>query len=193
MFVGFSCDANCCRSKRVGIDKAFYQVQQAVKRARLNQNPSNEDARALARLRAIINEADGATASQISPSQSSRQGGAEEEDDDGDDDGGSGSESDDADGTGSAATPAAFPQQRDDNLDVDGAENPLQLLARASYFRPSTETRAQPSPQKPKFEGRSDISAFFTSPRSDLDVGDDVDPISLGLVSEEEAESLFTL
>lgn len=104
-----------------------------------------------------------------------------------------GGDGDDAAQDDSTSTPN-FPHQSDETLDVDGAENPLQLLARASYFRPSTEPRPQPSPQKPRQEESvDDIHDFFASPRSDLDVGDDIDPISLGLVSEEEAEGLFTL
>lgn len=94
-----------------------------------------------------------------------------------------------------------FPQRAEEGLAIDGAENPLQLLARASYLKPSYEPRSRTSPQQVRNKRSStghgsDSSAFhnfFTPARVYLDIGDDVDPISLGLVSEEEAESLFAL
>lgn len=88
-----------------------------------------------------------------------------------------------------------------ESLAVDDAENPLQLLARASYFTPSAEERSKRSPQKTRHDAAtsSDAAAgahvklgdFFSITRSDLDIGDDIDPISLGLVEEDEAEMLF--
>ena len=38
-----------------------------------------------------------------------------------------------------------------------------------------------------------EIQAFFAPAQVHLDVGPDVDPVSLGLVSEEEADKLFNL
>lgn len=84
-------------------------------------------------------------------------------------------------------------------LAVDDAENPLQLLARASYFTPSAEERGKRLPQKTRQDAaaasdaeHAKLNDFFSITRSDLDVGDDIDPISLGLVEEDEAEMLFT-
>jgi hypothetical protein len=91
-----------------------------------------------------------------------------------------------------------------DSLAVDDAENPLQLLARASYLQPSPDSRQGRSPQttrtpqntskQAQSENTSDdLYAFFAPARALLDVGDDIDPVSLGLVSEDEATALFDL
>ena len=78
------------------------------------------------------------------------------------------------------------------DIDADGlddAENPLQLLARASDLHvPSIKPR----------EHRSDSSDpqhvkwYFAPVRAKLDIGEDVDPVDLGLASLEEAEMLFS-
>ena len=91
-----------------------------------------------------------------------------------------------------------------ESLAVDDAENPLQLLARASYLQPSPDSRHGRSPQttrtpqntahQSRGENTSeDLYAFFAPARALLDVGDDIDPVSLGLVSEDEAAALFDL
>lgn len=93
-----------------------------------------------------------------------------------------------------------FIQRTESSLAIDDAENPLQLLARASYIQPSPESRHGSSPGQPLIaiaspaqQSGDEISAFFAPARVHLDVGEDVDPVLLGLVSDEEAESLFTL
>lgn len=119
----------------------------------------------------------------------------------------------DEDASNLASTPDV-PPAGVETLPVDDAENPLQLLARASYFQPHEEPRAadrgQPSASpavrgtrdshkhhrgvlSDKSRETKDLQAFFASATSaNLDVGDDVDPVSLGLATAEEAESLFT-
>ncbi|OAR01888.1 hypothetical protein LLEC1_05965 [Akanthomyces lecanii] len=179
------------KNKRVGIDKAIYQVQQAARRAGKGGRGSKADETILARLRDILHEDD---------------------DDDGD---ALGEDDDDAitssrqNGTMSAS--ASAQEVKPDSgaryhrppgemsLAVDDAENPLQLLARASYFTPSAEERGKRTPQKTRQDAaaasdaeHAKLNDFFSITRSDLDVGDDVDPISLGLVEEDEAEMLFT-
>lgn len=189
------------KNKRVGIDKALYQVHQAVRRARSavsgsGAQASAEDEKVLARLRDIMGEMDGVASNDVSPSDSRHPGNYDEgetpmsEDDD---------ESAAAGGDNSMSD---FAQQRSqDPLAVDDAENPLQLLARASYFRPSSEEAKRHSPQKTRQDAspgdaapaqQRNLNEFFSLTRSDLDVGDDLDPIALGLVSEDEAESLFS-
>lgn len=93
-----------------------------------------------------------------------------------------------------------FIQRTEESLAIDDAENPLQLLARASYIQPSPDSRHGSSPQvplmavaSPQQKSEDDIQAFFAPASVHLDVGEDVDPVSLGLVSDEEAESLFSL
>lgn len=115
------------------------------------------------------------------------------------DDAASSSDDDGRDGNGPRSMPG-FSQRPEDA--IDDAENPLQLLARASYFQPS-ESRQRQSPQQPRHHATTEgtisrpespgLQDFFTSAHVNLDIGEDIDPISLGLVTEEEAESLFSL
>ena len=84
---------------------------------------------------------------------------------------------------------------------VDDAENPLQLLARASYLQDSPDSRNGKSPlsmraaasRDKRHEGDQSLYAFFAPARARLDIGDEVDPVALGLVSDEEASTLFSL
>ncbi|KAF5977884.1 hypothetical protein FCOIX_6216 [Fusarium coicis] len=97
--------------------------------------------------------------------------------------------------------PVAMPdfiQRTQQSLAIDDAENPLQLLARASYIQPSLESRHGNSPiqahtASTQGQTEDEIQAFFAPAQVHLDVGPDVDPVSLGLVSEEEADKLFNL
>lgn len=93
----------------------------------------------------------------------------------------------------------------DDSLALDDAENPLQLLARASDLQltPTGRGDAQklslPAPQQTSitensYQGYdSGPKSFFVPVRASRDVGPDIDPIELGLVTVDEAESLFSL
>lgn len=122
------------------------------------------------------------------------------------------------------------PSHRDvpeENLALDDAENPLQLLARASDLQlsPVGVRHVPKSPPMPlissvppslpqevlvvdrrradRDEGREfdaeldrreqSAKSFFVPARANLDVGDDLDPVELGLVTFDESESLFTL
>lgn len=81
----------------------------------------------------------------------------------------------------------------DDNFSVDDAENPLQLLARASDLSaPNKQTSYLSPPRFPGAVGDQQLRDFFGPFRPSLDVGEDIDPIELGLVTEEEATILFT-
>jgi len=86
----------------------------------------------------------------------------------------------------------------DDNYSVDDAENPLQLLARASDLSvPSVpQTYAPnilPSAQILRQDiGRQyDLQTFFGPIRANLDLGEDIDPVDMGLVNLEETDMLF--
>ncbi len=180
-------------SKRVGLDKALYQIEQAVKRARGAQKHSADDVKVMTHLRDLLGDVDAAetSPSQASASQRRSYGDTEEASSSGDDDG--------EDNAG-AASMNDFVHRTEESLAIDDAENPLQLLARASYIQPSSDSRSRPSPQvRPgshQSPGQADESAaleeFFTSTHVSLDVGDDIDPITLGLVTQEEAETLFS-
>lgn len=84
-----------------------------------------------------------------------------------------------------------------DNLAVDEAENPLQLLARTSELF-SNQNRNTPDlsltqrQRLLRYEATgTDLERFFSPSKPILDVGPDLDPISLGLVELSEAEALF--
>ncbi|KAK4093121.1 transcriptional regulator family: Fungal Specific TF [Purpureocillium lilacinum] len=181
------------KNKRVGLDKALYQIEQAVKRARGAQKHSADDVKVMTHLRDLLGDVDAAetSPSQASASQRRSYGDTEEASSSGDDDG--------EDNAG-AASMNDFVHRTEESLAIDDAENPLQLLARASYIQPSSDSRSRPSPQvRPgshQSPGQADESAaleeFFTSTHVSLDVGDDIDPITLGLVTQEEAETLFS-
>jgi hypothetical protein len=92
----------------------------------------------------------------------------------------------------------------ENNLAIDDAENPLQLLARASDLQLSPKTSngrtvinnkipIRTVTSREKLDDVGEAQSFFTSIRVTLDVGDDIDPISLGLVTDDEAEALFSL
>ncbi|KAI0595727.1 hypothetical protein F4775DRAFT_568050 [Biscogniauxia sp. FL1348] len=93
----------------------------------------------------------------------------------------------------------------EDQLNLDDAENPLQLLARTSELLSSITTQVDASgtgriPSK-SFSSRGqatendhdgDLQKFFGRFQPRLDVGEDLDPVDLGLVSLAEADTLFT-
>lgn len=88
----------------------------------------------------------------------------------------------------------------EEQLNLDDAENPLQLLARTSELlstiAPHLPGSALASLHK-RFSGRpsasdSHLQTFFGGFNGRLDVGDDLDPIELGLVTLAEAEALFS-
>lgn len=125
---------------------------------------------------------------------------------------------------GSPDTLPHVAHRREGSLTVDDAENPLQLLARASNLQLSPTPgasghspgqllrpgRRQNSDHRPNIDkhhnddydddddddsnnnsSNSEIQSFFTGVRVNLDVGNDIDPIEMGLVTEAEAEELF--
>lgn len=207
-------------SKRVGIDKALFQVEQAVKRSG-SEGGRPEDVKVVARLRELLDELNASeqltglnhysrdsagrpgaqaggfygsgAADAQSENLSDSEGGMDEEEE----------EEEEEDASNIDSTPG-LTQANEETLAIDDAENPLQLLARASYFQPPEEPK-HPSPRFPvpiergaaragaKSSSSKELHDFFAPARVNLDVGDDIDPISLGLVSMEEAEAAFAL
>ncbi|KAI5856746.1 hypothetical protein GGS23DRAFT_588462 [Durotheca rogersii] len=90
----------------------------------------------------------------------------------------------------------------EDHLSLDDAENPLQLLARTSELLSSITPHSQrpgragpPSkfaPNRGVIAEGDDLQRFFGRFQPRLDIGEDLDPIELGLVSLPEAEALFS-
>jgi hypothetical protein len=86
----------------------------------------------------------------------------------------------------------------DDQLALEGVENPLQLLARASDLRIASPTTHNGSASTPgshmnASENRPflDVHRFFLPMKATLDQGPGLDPIDVGLVTMEEAELLL--
>ncbi|KAI1332370.1 hypothetical protein F5Y16DRAFT_357621 [Xylariaceae sp. FL0255] len=90
----------------------------------------------------------------------------------------------------------------DDQLNLDDAENPLQLLARTSELLSSIGQNGEYNTGRlsskslgrgyhPQSAEEDNIQRFFGHPQPRLDVGEDLDPIDVGLISLGEAEALF--
>lgn len=87
----------------------------------------------------------------------------------------------------------------DETLNLDDAENPLQLLARTSELLSTiaphlSGTALNQLSANISGRGTADgsLHTFFGGFNGRLDVGDDLDPIELGLVTLAEAEALFS-
>lgn len=168
-------------SKRKGLDKALHQIEEAIKRPKTDVAGSDAARKLISDLKDLLSRAHG----QPAP------GEVEET-------------SDDADQSHTRSPPQDA--TAGDNLALDDAENPLQLLARASdlQFSPA-ECRGAPKLSASSVSQSSlrlhsspnedvpVVRSFFVSVRANLDLGPDMDPIELGLTTLREAESLFSL
>ena len=181
-------------SKRKGFDKALFQIEQALKRVKSGKQ-TPEDSKVVLDLKHLLGEAADTqiTGPASVPGQTSSAGDTHEP-----------IFSDDDQETEDSPDSRAFLSRHcDGSLTVDDAENPLQLLARASNLQlsptpsgagtsPAHSTRRKDRKQKHGNDGgKSDIESFFTGVRVNLDVGEDIDPIEMGLVTEAEADELF--
>ncbi|KAL2024978.1 hypothetical protein VTK56DRAFT_3677 [Thermocarpiscus australiensis] len=195
------------KNKRTGLEKALHQVEQALRRT----GPGVEAAKVVSNLKALLGS--GPNGSAPPPTTGRNQSGStaaepqhtSEHSDillpDASSDAGDSSASDQ---DGISVPPESTPSQghaAEENLAIDDAENPLQLLARASDLHVSpksanghvaTETgplhRARQSKQNEKI---SEVEKFFKLTQFSLDTGPDLDPVNLGLLTLEEAETLF--
>lgn len=171
-------------SKRTGLEKALHQIEQAIKRPRTEDAAASDAAqKVISNLQDLLNKAQG-QGQQVSHSETDDL-------------------SENLDQAQSLPSPRF--ENQEDNLALDDAENPLQLLARASDLQlsPTGARGAQKSsltlalqtaiPQS-SHEGRDPgAKTFFVPVRASRDVGSDIDPVDLGLVTVQEAESLFLL
>ncbi|KAI1420017.1 hypothetical protein F5Y12DRAFT_165425 [Xylaria sp. FL1777] len=193
------------KNKHSGLEKAVFQIEQALKRTHpgsdqiQNSEQSAELRYLLERSRDLLsaersqqNSSSGANGrrrdgSVPSPQQSSTSHGTPP----------SQTDSRDA-GTVSQAVD-------DDQLNLDDAENPLQLLARTSELLSSIGAANNGSavghlpskylPSRERALGNDhdgNLPVFFGRFQPRLDVGPDLDPIELGLLTLSEAEALFT-
>ncbi|CAG8196683.1 unnamed protein product [Penicillium salamii] len=161
------------KNKRKGLEKAIHQIEQAIKRPKVDPSDSEDAQKAISGLQDLLSQVQG----QLMQSE---------------------------DGASEAEQPQNLPSPRaahDESLTLDDAENPLQLLARASDLQLSpTGVRHMPKSPMPMLpptlfqsNAPSEPSAksFFVPARANLDVGPEVDPVDLGLVTFDESESLF--
>lgn len=171
-------------SKRTGLEKALHQIEQAIKRPRTEDvAASDASQKVISNLQDLLKKAQG-PGQQVSHSETDNL-----------------SENLDQ----AQSLPSPHVENQEDNLALDDAENPLQLLARASdlQFSPTGARGAQNSPltlalqtaiPQSSHEGQDPgAKSFFAPVRASRDVGSDIDPIDLGLVTVEETESLFML
>ncbi|ROV90133.1 hypothetical protein VPNG_09800 [Cytospora leucostoma] len=195
------------KNKRKGLEKALYQVEEALRRA--GPGFQGTDAgKAITELKAMLasgrdTQADGGNDSNKRPRLGTTAS-SEHQDE-------SSSEEDDSPRPRKASIPrrASTASQRhlkvEERLAVEDAENPLQLLARASNLHlspasshgqsPGTATSHQPSStvvEELDPELRH-VENFFGTSNFNLDRCEGYDPIELGLVTEDEAETLFDL
>ncbi|KAL4868947.1 hypothetical protein BDV12DRAFT_89991 [Aspergillus spectabilis] len=168
------------KNKRKGLEKALHQIEQAIKRPKTDYSGAEAAQKVISDLQDLL-------------SKTQKQQPQNESED----------FSDDPDQTESLH----FPRDSSfgENLALDDAENPLQLLARASDLQLSPkdirDTATWPSLASPQPATGPSVSvesnapaakSFFVPVRATLDVGPDLDPIEIGLVTLPEAESLFT-
>lgn len=206
-----SCDpfTDHLSSKRKGLEKALYQVEEALKRAGPGVQ-STDAGRAITELKTMLAtggeaQLNGSVESHKRPrlattcSSEPRDSSSDEEESPGPPR--SRKESGGARRGSMISQRHVKPEER---LAVDDAENPLQLLARASNLHLSPDSTQDQSPGAaaslyPASSVHDDdpemrqVRYFFGTTHFNVDQGDDYDPIDLGLVTEEEAEMLFDL
>lgn len=173
----------CC-SKRSGLEKAIYQVEEAIKK-RKSDIPAHQNT--LAQLQKLLDEAqnDNGTPSDHTP--------------------GLDNINDPFAADSRDMKPLATLQHSerdqaggssDDQLAVEDVENPLQLLARASDLRITSPLDNVVSTPGSKVNGSEhsaflDVHQFFLPMKANIDQGQGYDPIDIGLVTKEEAKTLL--
>ncbi|KAK3385154.1 hypothetical protein B0H63DRAFT_179889 [Podospora didyma] len=198
------------KNKRTGLEKALHQVEQAVRRSGSGVQ-GIEPSKVVSELKALLGSPSDGSA-QVELGQSSRPGHGRHTSrrhsdllPDASSDAGDSSGSDqDHDGMSipQESTPSHSHVAAEESLAVDDAENPLQLLARASDLHVSPKSgndhpvmdaplhhRLRQSKQNERI---SEVEKFFKLSQFSQDTGLDLDPVNLGLLTIEEAETLFT-
>jgi hypothetical protein len=178
-----------CDSKRDGLDKAVHRIEQAIKKSRTRSSQSEDDFNTF-HLQSLLSEAQGLLPRQSVVSRSS--------------DHLSHPRSLPREGI-HHALPHSETRMSDDNYSVDDAENPLQLLARASDLSvPPQQSHSfngsfnvVPTTNQPSNHGfgqdqDQELQSFFGPFRPSLDIDDESDPVNVGLVTLDEADMLFS-
>lgn len=156
-------------SKRSGLEKAIHQVEEAIKKRRTDVTTSQST---LQHLQKLLSETQGC--------------GRECKDED--------AESSGSNDVVTTTKEVAGPSS-DDQLALEGVENPLQLLARASDLRIASPHNSTTTPGS-QINGSEqsaflDVHRFFLPMKASFDQGSSLDPIDVGLVTMEEATMLL--
>ncbi|KAL2286008.1 hypothetical protein FJTKL_07256 [Diaporthe vaccinii] len=192
------------KNKRKGLEKALYQVEEAIRRA--GPGVQGADAgKAINELKAMIAAGQGAHLNSSGDSNKrprlSTAASSELQD--------SSSEEEESPRPRKdshrrrTSTFSHHPVKPEERLAVDDAENPLQLLARASNLHLSPVSSHSQSPVTAASQAPASVvveendpemryvESFFGTVHFNVDRGEGYDPIELGLVTEDEAERLF--
>ncbi|KAH9872212.1 hypothetical protein IAQ61_005047 [Plenodomus lingam] len=157
------------KNKRSGLEKAIYQVEEAIKK---RKSDVTTDKSTLQHLQRLLNEAQGEESK---------------------------SKSNDAVPSSSEPSPTPaqtkdpVPHSGDDQLALEDVENPLQLLARASDLRIASPQTYDPTSPEGRNNGSEqsaylDVHHFFLPMKASLDQGPGLDPVDVGLITMNEAE-----
>ncbi|KAG0158714.1 hypothetical protein PDIDSM_6233 [Penicillium digitatum] len=168
------------KNKRKGLEKAIHQIEQAIKRPKVHASSDEEAQRAISVLQELL----GQVQSHLMQNGHEHERGFSQVSD-------------------HPRTTSPREMHAEESLALDDAENPLQLLARASNLQLSpTGMRRAPKSLRPLSDGPSFLQSpprgepsaksFFVPARANLDIGPEVDPVELGLVTLDESESLFS-
>ncbi|KAL2840826.1 hypothetical protein BJX68DRAFT_183029 [Aspergillus pseudodeflectus] len=164
------------KNKRKGLEKALHQIEQAIKRPKTDHSTAEAAQKLIANLQDLLSNSH----SQQSPN-----------------------DRDDLSEDPDQTDPVILPRDSNsgESLALDDAENPLQLLARASDLQlspndvrdaPIWPPMAPPNLAIPVETSVTAAKSFFVPVRAHLDISPDMDPIENGLVTLQEAESLFS-
>jgi hypothetical protein len=182
----FDAHAHASTSKRSGLEKAIFQVEEAIKR-RKSDAPSSRAT--LDHLQNLLNEAqrdENQSPPQPRPHSFSTPYSPGTK------------VTERANTLHSTASDVTATATDDQLAALEDAENPLQLLARASDLRitsPHSFDDSAPTPGS-KMNGSEqsaflDVHRFFLPMKASLDQGPGLDPIDNGLISKQEAETLL--
>jgi hypothetical protein len=164
------------KNKRSGLEKAIYQVEQAIKRSKTSPETDVDLRKLINRSQSLTEQAP--TTGPISSNPLTEQ----------------------------TKLANGFESARQDSIDgaeeiaLENADNPLQLLAMASAMpnqSPSSAISASPAVVSSHAGSHAvdgedaDLQVFFGSFTPVLDNSRDIDPVDLGLATEEEADWLF--
>lgn len=186
------------KNKRSGLEKAIHQVEQAIKKARTGSSSIDEEhAEAIQRLlgehKTVPTPPKHTTAGNYRHSSSIGQDSKSPE----------AAAADTTLAQQSSPTSdsrrISFAQHNNDEVTVNNADNPLQLLAIASAIPESSNVTATPSTVAKSSLAHDasapfdddEIAEFFSPLTSHLDNSSDLDPIDQGLTDMEEATMLF--